>query len=219
MTEPLPPPDERRRLRTLRLYKIMDTASDQLLDQLAHLASTICEAPISLVSLVDDHRQWFKARVGLNAEETPRSMAFCAHALESDELLVVEDATRDHRFADNPLVTAEPRIRFYAGAPLRVREGDILGTLCVIDHEPRKLTVAQRQALKILSRAAVAQIELLRTRQEIEQFEKILPMCAWCHAVRDEDGGWQPLDEYVKQAVNVSHGICPECLQQHQLLR
>ncbi|MDA1302620.1 MAG: GAF domain-containing protein [Proteobacteria bacterium] len=113
---------ERERLRVLELYEVMDSASEEVFDNLTRLAATICEAPISLISLVDDRRQWFKSRVGLDATETPRDQAFCAHAIEDDSLMVVEDATLDRRFADNPLVRGDPNIRFYAGMPLGVKE-------------------------------------------------------------------------------------------------
>lgn len=217
MRAPPVPERERERLRALALYRVLDTAPERTLDDLTALAATVCGTPISLIALVDRDRQWFKSRVGVDASETPRDVAFCAHALtEGDGLFIVEDASRDERFADNPYVTDEPRIRFYAGAPLIVRGEHALGTLCVIDRVPRVLDEEQRQALRVLGRAVVAQLELQRARQELKDLQSLLPMCAWCRAVRRDDDSWQPLHEYVMNAVPVTHGICPECARDAQ---
>ncbi len=164
------PPNEAERLAELDSFEILDTLSEQAYDDITLLASQICDCPIALVSLVDQERQWFKSRVGLEAEETPRDLAFCAHAiLEPDELLMVADATRDERFASNPLVTDEPSIRFYAGAPLKTSQGHALGTLCVIDRVARELGPDQVRALEALSRQVMAQLELRRTVARLEQ--------------------------------------------------
>jgi PAS domain S-box-containing protein len=161
------PPNEAQRLEALRRYAVMDTAPETALDELTTLAAQLCGTPMALISLVDERRQWFKSRVGLSAPETPRDMAFCAHAIRGTELLTVPDAQRDTRFADNPLVTSDPHIRFYAGAPLVSPDGHSLGTLCVLDHEPRRLSPDQEAALRILSRHVMAQLE--RRRQADEQ--------------------------------------------------
>lgn len=161
--------DEPARLASLRRYRILDTDPEGAFDDLALLASQICGTPIALITLVDEDRQWFKARVGISISETARSISFCAHAIEQHDLFVVPDTTDDARFRDNPLVQQAPRIRFYAGAPLVTPEGHALGTLCVVDRVPRRLTDAQTRALDALRRQAEAQLELRRSLVELEQ--------------------------------------------------
>ncbi|HEX4487501.1 MAG TPA: GAF domain-containing sensor histidine kinase [Terriglobales bacterium] len=157
------PDSERQRLKALADEHLLDTLPEKNFDNLTRLAAFICGTPISLISLVDESRQWFKSRIGTEVEETPRDMAFCAHTiLSTGELTVVPDATKDRRFASNPLVTDDPNIRFYAGAPLVTREGFALGSLCVIDRVPRMLTSQQLEALAILRDQVVREIELRR---------------------------------------------------------
>ena len=161
---PAPPyHDEAGRLAVLRGYGMLDSPPEADFDDIVFLASHICGAPMALVSLVDEDRQWFKAKVGTEIDETSRDVAFCAHAiLEPGDILVVPDALDDPRFATNPLVRDEPRIRFYAGAPLVSPEGMPLGTLCVFDHVPRALSAAQTRALGALAREVVVHLELRR---------------------------------------------------------
>jgi anti-sigma regulatory factor (Ser/Thr protein kinase) len=160
--------DETARLAALRRYRILDTEPERAFDDLAFLASHICGTPIALISLVDADRQWFKARKGVDLIQTSRAVSFCSHAIEQSGLFIVQDAREDERFRDNPFVTGGPCVRFYAGAPLLAREGDALGTLCVLDSVPRTLTSSQREALDALRRQAEAQLELRRNLHELK---------------------------------------------------
>lgn len=159
----VPETGEQRRLAELRAYALLDTPPEAPFDELVALASRICGTPISLVSLVDEDRQWFKATIGLGLRETPRSVSFCQHAIRRPgEMMVVPDATRDERFAQNPLVTGELGIRFYAGMPIVTPSGQPLGTLCVIDRKPRTLSAEQTEALQVLAHQVSSQLELRR---------------------------------------------------------
>lgn len=164
------PKNESLRMNALEGYRILDTLDEVEFNDIVELASRICEAPISLISLVDHQRQWFKAKVGLEATETSRDVAFCAYAINGSSTFIVEDTLLDARFSNNPLVVNEPFIRFYAGAPLRTQDGFNLGTLCIIDHKSRLLTQKQKEALEILARQVVSNLE--RRKLKFEVFEQ-----------------------------------------------
>lgn len=168
MTNPIPK-NEIRRLKVLWQYEVLDTVPEEVFDDLTNLAAYICEAPIALISLVDEDRQWFKARTGVTLKETAREISFCTHAIVKEGVFVVPDATKDARFKNNPLVTGPQKIRFYAGAPLITPDGHALGTLCVLDKNPRTLRPQQQQALSVLARHVVSQLELRRHARELQQ--------------------------------------------------
>ncbi len=158
MKTPDTPENETERLKTLRSTDILDTDSEERFDRLTRMAKRVFGVSIALVSLVDENRQWFKSKVGLDACETGRDISFCGHAILGNDIFVIEDALEDERFADNPLVTGEPKIRFYAGAPLRYLDGNKLGTLCIIDQEPRVLDEEDYAMLRDLAEMAEAEL-------------------------------------------------------------
>lgn len=237
---PAKPPNEKQRLETLWGYEILDTEPEAAFDDLTFLASYVCQTPVALISLVDADRQWFKSKVGVSVLETSRDIAFCASAILQPDLFIVRDASQDERYADNPLVVADPKIRFYAGAPL-MTHGQALGTLCVVDREPRELRPEQLDALRALSRQVVAQLDLRRNLQQLElalktrdrieaekerslrelqaalanihTLEGLLPICLSCKKIQDQAGDWEPFEYYVRKhsEAKVQHKICPDC--------
>jgi GAF domain-containing protein len=218
------PPREAARLEALRQYRILDTAPEQAYDDITSLAAFICGTPIALISLVDADRQWFKSRVGLDALETSRDASFCAHAILGDQMLVVNDTHQDERVRDNPLVTGPPHIRFYAGVPLRTPDHAQVGSLCVIDHEPRELTEVQTRSLEALARQVVLQLELRRIStdlagalEKIDLMEQLIPICSYCKGIRNDQGYWQSVEKFIQSYADVefSHGVCDKCMQEH----
>jgi two-component system, NtrC family, sensor kinase len=157
------------RVAALQKYAILDTEPEQAFDDLTLLASFVCKTPIALISLVDENRQWFKSKIGLDACETPRDIAFCSTAIQQVDVMVVPDTLKDERFRNNPLVVSEPKIRFYAGAPLITEEGYALGTLCVVDHSPREFGADQKEALQAIGRLVLAQLEFRRNLQLLKE--------------------------------------------------
>ncbi len=214
------PPGEQARLASLRACEVLDTPPEPSLDDVTRLAGQVCDAPIALISLVDEDRQWFKARVGLHTASTPRDVAFCAHAILEPEVMVVPDTLDDDRFRHNPLVTGDPKIRMYAGAPLLTRDGHALGTLCVIDTRPRQLDGQQIEALRILSEQVVTQLELRQALRraadalaEVKALNGLLPICAGCKSIRNDEGYWERVESYLANhaATEFTHGLCPAC--------
>jgi GAF domain-containing protein len=165
------PENEAARLETLRQYEILDTDPEESFNDLTRLAAYICDVPIALISLIDADRQWFKSEVGVSLKETKRDVSFCTHAIMQDGPFIVRDALDDERFRTNPMVTSEPYIRFYAGSPLMSPEGFKIGTLCVVDREPRELSREQIAALKILGHQVITQLDL---RREILSLKRAL---------------------------------------------
>lgn len=163
------PKFEEIRLADLHLYNILDTPDEKEFDELRELAAQICNCPVSMISIIDRDRQWYKSKQGFNVAETPRDVAFCAHTILEDHLLVVEDMTKDVRFSDHPFVTGEQHVRFYAGSPIVSPTGQNLGTICVIDQQPRTLSDAQKRALEILSNQVTKLLELRLKSQVIEE--------------------------------------------------
>jgi len=219
------PDNEVQRLAALREYHILDTAAEQAYDDLTALAAYLCHAPIAMISLVDGSRQWFKSKLGLNEQETPRDVAFCAHAILQTEPLIVRDALKDLRFSDSALVTREPHIRFYAGFPLSSREGFALGTLCAIDRRPRQLSDRQKTAMQALSRQVMALLELRRVSARmaealanVKTLYGLLPICAWCKRIRNDQGYWSQVEAYLREhtEADFTHGICPDCFEQQR---
>jgi signal transduction histidine kinase len=169
------PENEEDRLAALRSYNILDTAEETDFDELTILASAICQTPIALITLLDDKRQWFKSHPGVAEKETPKELSFCVHAIvESNDIMVVNDATRDERFANNPLVTGDTKVIFYAGVPLVNEDGFALGSLCVIDHQHKELTEIQTNALKIIAKQVITKLELRRKAITLDKLHQQL---------------------------------------------
>ena len=167
--------EERNRLQALTDYNILDSLPEKDYDDITQLASEICQTPISLISLIDDSRQWFKSNHGLSVRETPREYAFCSHTIQNpSQVFVVPDSRQDERFAQNPLVTGDPNVIFYAGAPLIDSRGFGLGSLCVIDNTPRELNEKQISALQTLAKHVVNLIELRKADRAMKALQKAL---------------------------------------------
>jgi GAF domain-containing protein len=223
MPHPIPP-NETERQGALRRYRVLDTERERSFDDISKLAAYVCGTPIAAVSLVDADRQWFKATVGLDLKETSRDQAFCSHTIMADEVMVVEDATKDVRFSEYQLVTGKPHVRFYAGVPLSTRDSYNIGALCVFDSVPRQLSDAQKEALLALSRLVMTELDLRELNEaladslgEVKALRDILPTCSYCSNIRNEKGEWGSLQDYImdETTTRFSHGVCPACAKVH----
>lgn len=224
MQAPPVPLNETERLAALERYRLLDSPEEQVFDDIAALAAALIDVPVALVSLVDRDRQWFKAHHGLDLQETSRTESFCAWAVYDNATLVVEDTSKDDRFVGNPLTEGEQGIRFYAGVPLRTADDLVLGTLCVIDTVPRELSLEQVGRLQSLARVLMQQIEGRKVAEElagalerVRLLSEMIPVCAYCNRVRKDETYWDTLEGFlqVHAGTQVSHGICPDCAQQH----
>ncbi len=208
------------RLDAVRSCNVLDTEPEQVYNDVVRLVARLFDMPVALVSIVDQHRQWFKARVGIAASQTPREVSFCAHAIRQRTPLIVQDARQDPRFAENPLVTGPANIRFYAGAPLISADGFALGALCAIDHQPRVFSPDDVATLEALARQVVAQLELRRVTAElgdalrhVRTLQGFLPICAQCRRLREDDSYWELLRTYLDAHPDpqFAGGVCPAC--------
>ncbi len=217
------PPNEDERLKALLSYDILDTLPEQAYDDITLLASEICGTPMAAMTLIDEHRQWFKSKVGIEGSETPRDIAFCAHAIvEPEKLFIIDDAANNQVFADNPLVTGDPNVRFYAGAPLVTGSGEALGTLCVIDDKPRRLSERQQSSLRALARQVMAQLELRRKitqmnranarrrqaetalRQTEERFQMFMNHSPTVAFMKEENGRYVYINRLMEERFNIT---------------
>ncbi len=216
--------EEEKRLKALAEYRILGTEPESCYDDITKIAARTCNVPISLMTLVDKDRQWFKSKVGFQTNETRRDWSFCTHAIKEDNPLIVKDACLDKRFVDNPLVTGDPKIRFYAGFPLKNNEGNKLGTLCVIDRKAGSLNKVQFSIMELLAKQIVSFLELrkrslnlLDALSHLHNQEGILSVCSYCREVRNKDGDWQHIEKYLSNVSDIkfSHGVCDSCMERH----
>ena len=216
--------EEERRLKALAEYRILGTGAESCYDSITQIACLTCDVPISLMTLVDQDRQWFKSKVGLEISETKRDWSFCTHAIKESSPLIIQDALKDERFINNPLVTGDPNIRFYAGFPLENSEGNKLGTLCVIDRKPGRLTFEQRTIMDLLSKQIVSfldlrkrSLNLLDAITHLHNQEGIISVCSYCREVKNKDGDWLHIEKYLSNMSDIrfSHGVCDSCMERH----
>jgi len=202
MTDLLPVPiNEKERLQALESYNILDSVYEQEFDRLTKLASIICGVPISIISLITEDRQWFKSKIGLKDSETTREVSFCQYTIMDEALFQVNDATKDSRFKDNPLVTGDPNVRFYAGYPLIDPDGYALGSLCVIDDKPNKLNADQEMALTLLAQEVITQIIARREKEELKHYETLFNLSDDLICMAGTDGHFKRINPAFEQTL------------------
>lgn len=223
---PVPPlpGNEKERLNALEQFRILDTPPEKSYDDITRIAAMLCGTSIAVVTLIDNYRQWFKSKVGIEGEQTPRNEAFCSYTILRKTTMIVEDTHLDDRFKNHPLVLGEPHLRFYVGAPLLTAEGYALGSLCVADTVPRELSQERREALESLAALVMTQMEQKRmARRLAEELENVktlsglLPICAYCKGVRNDTGYWESVEGYINAHTDAdfTHTICPNCESKH----
>lgn len=199
--------NERERLEALLSYEILDTEPEAALDKFTSLASIICASPIALISLVDSERQWFKSKLGIDAAETPREISFCGHAIAEKNIFIVPDSLEDDRFRDNPAVTGDPHVRFYAGAPLVTPSGHSIGTLCVVGYEPKTLDAEQIRALEFLAAQIITHFELRKSLKKSQEDFKELQRLT--RVIASQDERLHKMDKFVSLA-RMANGMAHE---------
>lgn len=222
--KPPAPGNEKERLLALEHFRILDTPPEPSFDDITRVAASLFDAPMATVTLIDSHRQWFKARIGMDKPETPRDEAFCSYTILRKTMLIVEETLEDERFRTHPAVLGAPHIRFYAGAPLITSDGYALGSLCVIDRVPRKIEPKQVAAMEALARIVVSQMEqrlvamrLAQALESVKTLNGLLPICAYCKGIRNDKGYWEGVEGYINAhtEADFTHTICPNCESKH----
>ncbi len=216
------PENEAKRLEALRRYAAFDSGPDQAFEDIAAVAAHVVGAPIALVTLVGETRERYKASIGFKGNGVPREESFCTHTILGKDVMVVEDATADPRFARNPHVTGAGGVRFYAGAPIIDDGGNGLGSVCVVDTRPGKLAANQQSALMALARTAMRLLEqrllahqLAEALNEVKTVQGLLCICSSCKNIRTDEGYWSRVEEYFSTHTDAlfSHGLCPACFE------
>lgn len=223
---PIPqrPANDSERTRALREFEILDTQPEEFFDNITRLATHITDCPVSVISLIDAERQWFKAKIGVDYDECPRDESFCAHTVYYKKPFIVENTLLDERFVNHPAVLGNPGVRFYAGIPLITGGGHAIGSLCVADSRPRQLEQPQFDHLVALAQIAIGRIESALTARrlasalsQMKEIRGLLPICCHCKGIRDDQGYWQSVERYMDTHADVdfTHTICPGCIAEH----